>query len=144
MNKKLLIMIAAGLLVGAGGTAGFFILTKSDTGTQAEAPPTEPPGIMDMEPFLVNISDEGGDRFAKLDLRLAIRPGSEVDSMKDDTLLQAKIRDRVLTLITSKSFKDLVGPVGKEALRRELKAHLSPLLEEGEIDEVLFADFVVQ
>ncbi len=144
MNKKLLIMIVAGLLVGVGGTAGFFILTKSDSTTQAEAPPPEPPGIMDMEPFLVNISDEGGDRFAKLDLRLAIRPGSEVDSMKDDTLLQAKIRDRVLTLITSKSFQELVGPVGKEALRRELKAHLSPLLEEAEIDEVLFADFVVQ
>ncbi len=144
MNKKLLIMVVAGLLVGVGGTAGFFILTKSDSTTQAAAPPPEPPGIMDMEPFLVNISDEGGDRFAKLDLRLAIRPGSEVDSMKDDTLLQAKIRDRVLTLITSKSFQELVGPVGKEALRRELKAHLSPLLEEGEIDEVLFADFVVQ
>jgi flagellar FliL protein len=143
MNKKVIIIVAAALVLGAGGTAALLTLLPSD-GDTAAAPPPEPPGIVDMETFLVNINAPQGDRFAKLSVRLTVLPGTLAESLSEDPVLKARMRDRVLTLVTSKTLAELIGPVGKEGLRREIKAHLDPLLDEGEIQEVLFSEFVVQ
>jgi len=142
MNKKMLIMVAGALLLGGGGSAAFFMMRSP--GASAQAAPVEPPSIVSMETFLVNINSPGGDRFAKMNLRLTVSPGSVAETIGEDEVIQAKMRDRILTLLTSKSLEELIGPVGKEALRREIKAHLGPLIEDGEIQEVLFSDFVVQ
>ena len=89
-------------------------------------------------------SDAEGERFAKLQLRLTVVPFDQAAKIEEDPLVQAKMRDRILTLLTGKSYEELSTPVGKEGFRREIKTVLSPLLEKGEIQEVLFQDFVVQ
>ncbi len=145
MSKKLIIIvIAVVVLLGGGGAAAFFMLRPTaEPGEQAEQS-KEPPGIVAMETFLANINVPEGDRFAKLTLQLTVTPGSLAPKVTEDEILQAQMRDRVLTLLTSKTLDELIGPVGKEGLRREIRAHLNPLIEDGEIQEVLFSDFVVQ
>jgi flagellar FliL protein len=147
MSKKTLILIVAGVVVlGGGGTAGFLLLRPAPAEVgEAPAEVGEEPTIVTMDTFLVNLtSSEGGDRFAKVDLQLTLTPPSAAAKVTEDVLLAAKLRDRVLTLLTSKAAEDLLTPVGKEGLRRELKATLNPMLPEGEIHEVLYANFVVQ
>ena len=142
MNKKMLIIILAVVVVGGGAGAYFMFLRPGpDTEKVAEAPQ---PGLVTMETFMVNIDDPQAARFAQLDLRLTVLPESLAATINEDEILRARLRDRVLTLLTSKSAQELSGPDGKEGLRREIKAHLSPLLEEGEIQDVLFSDFVIQ
>ena len=97
-----------------------------------------------METFLANINDPDGERYAKLQLRLAIIPKDRVSDIEGDTLMIARMRDRVLTLLTSKTFDELSDPLGKEGFRNEIRMRLAPLIEEGEIREVLFNEFVVQ
>lgn len=147
MNLKMILMVVGALLVGAGGSAAFFIMTKEEAPTTVEPVPVQTskkPGIVDLEEFLVNINDTSGQRFAKLNMRLTIQPASEAYNLSEDPLLQAKMRDRVLTLLSSKSLEELLGPIGKEGLRHEIKAQLDPIIEDGEIEEVLFSDFMIQ
>lgn len=77
-------------------------------------------------------------------MTLTIQPAETAKNVMKDELLLARMRDRVLTLLTSKQYHELISAIGKEGLRREVKAHLSPLLEEGTIEDVLFEEFVIQ
>lgn len=145
-NKKMLIIAGVAVLLLGGGAA--FMMMKKPPPPPEEGEvvveKSEPPGIMEMEPFLVNINNPQGDRYAKMKLKLTVVPASLAGDLAGDEVIQAKMRDRVLTLITAKSLEDLIGPMGKEGLRREIKAHLTPMLTEGKIQDVLFSEFVVQ
>lgn len=101
-------------------------------------------GILEMETFLTNINDPSGERYAKLQVKLAVSPEEKAAEVTGDALLMAKLRDQVLTLLTSKTFEELSDPEGKEGFRSEIQERLSPLVEGGEVKEVLFAEFVVQ
>ncbi len=144
MNKKLIIIIGlVVLLAGAGGAAAFFMTRKPAEG-EGQTAKKEPPGLIALESFVVNLEGGGKDRFAKLNLQLTVEPAAVAEAVLDDPLLLAKIRDRTLTLIASKTYDELITPLGKESLRREVKARINPLLEDGEVEDVLFSEFMVQ
>jgi flagellar FliL protein len=143
MSKKTIMMAAAGLvLLGGGGGAAYYFTQVNPA--EAAVEPEKPIGIYEMEQFLVNIRSAGGDRFARLTVKIALAPDTAVDEIKEDPLLTARLRDKVLTLITAKSFSDLNNPEGKETFRNEIASRIATLLKEAEVKEVLFADFVVQ
>jgi flagellar FliL protein len=148
MSKKLLIIIVAAVVVLVGGGAASYLLFLRPTPAQAAEEPAEetvgPAGLVTMETFLVNINDPGGERYAKVQIQLSVVPQSVAGALAGDELLKAKMRDRVLTLLAAKSFQELGSPIGKEGFRREVKARLDPLIEDGEIQEVLFQEFLVQ
>jgi len=143
MNKKVILIAAAGLaLLGGGGGAAYYF-TQAKT-AEAAVEPEKPAGIYEMDPFLVNIRSGNGDRFARLTVKVVLAPDTVVEEIEADPLLSARLRDRVLTLLTAKTFAELSNPEGKEAFRTEIAARIAPLLKEAEIKEVLFGDFVVQ
>jgi flagellar FliL protein len=141
MNKKMLIIIAAAVVVlcGGGGAAYFFL-----SGSSSAAAIEQPVGILAMETFLTNINDPSGERHARVQVKLAVSPEETVSRIKSDDVLMARLRDQVITLLTSKTYDDLTDVRGKEAFRREIRERLNPLLTSGEVKEVLFSDFVVQ
>ena len=76
-SKKLLwILLAVVVAAGGGGGATVFFMMggKSEAAEAVEAAPAQPPGLVAMDTFLVNLSDPGGDRYMKLTLRLTISP----------------------------------------------------------------------
>ena len=101
-------------------------------------------GVLEMETFLTNINDPAGERHTRLGIKLAITPEEQVAEIKADPLLMARLRDRILTLLTSKTYRQLNDAKGKELFRKQIIERLNPLLESGEVKEVLFSDFVVQ
>ena len=132
-GKMLWLVIGAVVLAAAGG--GYFLGFKSDTpegeGTQAETVEEEPAGLVALDTFLVNLADPEGDRYMKLTLRLTISPVSGADKINADDLALARIRDRVLTVLTSKTFGDMSNPLGKESLRHEIQTQLQPVIEQA-------------
>ncbi len=101
-------------------------------------------GILEMETFLTNINHPSGDRYAKLQLKLAIAPDTRAAEIQEDAVVMARLRDQVLTLLSSKTPKDLANAEGKAIFRDEIQGKLTPLLENAELKEVLFSEFVVQ
>jgi flagellar FliL protein len=146
MSKKLLfIILGAVVILGGGGVGAFFLMSGGEEKKPAEeAEQTKPAGLVEMETFMVNIRDKNRERFAKLDVRLTVVPAGMAGRINEDILLQAKMRDRILSLLTTKNYEVLSTSVGKEGFRREIKTALTPLVEDGEIQEVLFTNFVIQ
>ena len=145
-NKKMLIIIAVVVvLLGGGGAAAFFMMGGEEPEEEV-VEPQEPPGVLELDSFVVNITEGGTERIAKVNINLTISPSELTALLTADTLLLARIRDRTLTLLAAKSYEELVTPLGKESLRREVKARLTPLIEEheGTIEDVLFSEFMVQ
>jgi flagellar FliL protein len=113
-------------------------------GAEPAAEETARPGVLELESFLTNINDPSGERYCKLTIKLAIVPGDKVDGIKENPLLLARIRDQVLTLLSGKTFQELSDPQSKETFREDVRTRIGKLLEETEIQEVLFSEFVVQ
>ncbi len=146
----LIILVAAGVLAAAGAVTAFLLLRHpSAPAAKATAEPAaeakgEKPGLVSMQPFVVNLNEPAGDRYMKVTIQIAIVPASLAEELDKDGLFMAKVRDRILTLLSSKTYKEVGSPVGKESLRREIQARLGPLFEGGRIQDILFSDFVVQ
>ena len=143
MKKLLIIGLPVLLLLGGGGAAAWVLLGEEDAAepaVQEEAPA----GLIKMDTFIVNLDDPTGDRFVKLALSLTVAPQERAAETAADELTTARMRDRVLTLLSAKSHEELATPLGKESLRREIQDRLAPLLEGDEIRDVLFSEFVVQ
>jgi flagellar FliL protein len=67
-----------------------------------------------------------------------------VAEIGEDPLLKARIHDEVLTLLSAKSFEDVNNPAGREAFREEIRTKLGEVISKGEIQQVLFSEFIVQ
>ncbi len=141
-TKKMMIAAAAVVLLGGGGAAAYFYMNGD--GAAASEKPKASVGLIEMETFLTNINDSRGKHHARLQLKVAVSPEAAAEAVKKDPLLMARMRDQVLTLLTSKSFDELSQSEGKEIFRREIADRLAPLVQDGDVTEVLFSDFVVQ
>lgn len=143
MSKKMMMMIGAAAVVLAGGGGAVYYFMGEEPAEAAEAPKASV-GLIEMETFLTNINDPRGKHHARLQLKVAVSPETAAAEIRADPLLMARMRDQVLTLLTSKTFDDLSQSEGKENFRRDIAARLTPLVDHGEVQEVLFSDFVVQ
>ena len=146
MNKKLLIIIIlAVVLLGGGGAAAMFLM-GGDEAEVVEEPQAAPPGLMPLDPFVVNLKEPDQKHFVKLRLQVTISPEERIAVLAENQLLIARCRDRILTLLSSKSYSELSSPLGREALRREIKARLEPLFdgEDDKLEDILFSEFMVQ
>ncbi len=124
--------------------AACILLAGAACSSEGEAgEPVEPAaGVLEMETFLTNINDP--NRHARVQVKLAVAPESEIADIEGNALLMARLRDRVITLLTAKTYKDLVDPKGKQMFREEIRTELKPLIETAELKEVFFTDFVVE
>jgi flagellar FliL protein len=55
-----------------------------------------------------------------------------------------RVRDSVLMILPSKRFEDISSVEGKIALRNEILQKLNGFLNQGEITNIYFKEFVVQ
>ena len=145
MNKKMLIIVGGVVLLLGGGGAGLYFSGYFEEETaEAAEPVVLEPGVLDLDPFLTNIHDPGGQRAARLQVKLVIAPVERVAEIQADALLMAQLRDHILKMLTAKTYEELNSPDGKETFRSEMNEQLAELIETGELRQVLFSDFIVQ
>lgn len=158
-SKKLIIIILAVVLVlGAvgGGAAWFFLHGKADAEEHEEAPakkskkakkPVGPPEYVPVEPFTVNLQpgEAGTDQYLQVAFTLEVGGLEEKENVKAN---MAKVRSRMLLLLSSKRAADINTPEGKVQLAKEIITQLrEPFEDRGsqqEIEDVLFTSFIIQ
>lgn len=151
---KLVIIAVAGIVV-LGGAAGFvdwkfthFVLgkDKKEGAEKVEANATKPgqeaEGVRKTLPiFLVNLNDPMGRRYLKLGLEVELRdPQAQVELDKSD----AKIKDAVLLLLTSKSYDQIATLESKLELKQEIVSRMNQVLGQGKVLRVYITEMVVQ
>jgi len=147
------ILIAAIVLLGGGGAGGYWMYAKKSGEPKAAAPePAPKPGVVDMEPFVVNLADEGGNRFLRVNLKLLTWDEEQATELKEDAVSNARIRSAILELLSLQHAAPLTTPEGKEELKKAIAEraaeatapHGGTSEHELKVIDVLFVEFVVQ
>jgi len=122
--------IALVLILGAAGVVGYRELAPRPA--KRNSRPAEVPverGVVELEPFVLNLPDAFGDRFLRLTVRLEVND-QELAARAGDGLPQAKLRDRVLSVLAKKRGSELITQEGRDRLRSEVQKEIEPLLAE--------------
>ncbi len=168
-SKLLIILIAVAVVLGAGGGVAYFTGVLGGAGeAEAAKPPAahgqkkkdghgkqagahgEPAAhgeeegagsVAPLDPFVVNLADEGTQRYLKVTMKLEFLGAQPPPHFSGK---QAQIRDLVLTLLSSKSVGDVRTVEGKAQLRDEIIARVNRVLADDAVKAVYFAEFIVQ
>jgi len=151
-SKKLLIIVIAGFLlfmILAG--AGFFILWQK---LPTPEPDPDPKKIQEeqsaqltvgpvfgLQPFVVNLADPAGNRYLRAKMTLELGNPELLEKMDK---LVFPVRDKILTILSSKKHQEINTRQGKKELRTEIATTVDGLLGKGSVKNVYFSDFVVE
>jgi len=122
-KKKLIFLIVLLLvLAGGGGGAAWWFLGRGEPDEEAVAAKAEAArkatrAFVTLEPFVVNLSDGGSERFAQVGVVLEVE-GKEANQKVTDRM--PAVRNDILLLISSKQARELTTREGKEKLAGEI------------------------
>lgn len=144
-KKKLFVIIGILVVLLAGGGAGAWFLTqgKHDSAGKAEVAPPKVPVFLALDTFTVNL--QGGEQYLQIDITLQVADQAQVDALK---LHMPRIRNRLLTLLSSKHADELTNAEDKAKLAQEIRTQVAqPFQAAGQpqqVEDVLFTSFVIQ
>jgi flagellar FliL protein len=146
-RNKLVMMIAVALVaVGVGGGAAwYFMHGKSDAAPAHKVAKAEPPEYVPIESFTVNLQPETGEQYLQIAFTLQVQNQKEGELIKAN---MAKVRSRVLLLLSGKKASEISTVEGKRQLANEIVAALKlPFVDKGEpqlVNDVLYTAFIIQ
>ena len=134
----LLLILAAG-----GGFFGwkFYESRIAEFEKKNEEPAVNIGALWSLGSMIVNLLDNEGERYLKVNIQIEL---SSPECTGELDLLRPKIMDGILDLLSSKSYKEIVGFEGKQRLRDEISLRMNNYLSKGRITHVYFTEFVVQ
>ena len=145
-TKKLILLVAiSALVVGLGGGGAWYFLRPHEAGPQHVAAKSEPPEYVPLEQFVVNLQPENGDQYLQVAFTLQVPSQKDGEQIKAN---MAKVRSRVLLLLSGKKASEISSVDGKRQLAKEIVAILNqPFVDKGEpqkVNDVLFTAFIIQ
>lgn len=142
-SLTLLIALVVVIVIGGVGAAAFFKMRAPAHDAAASAEPTAH-GLLSLEPFVVNLADQGGSRFLRVSVRLVLGAVEEAEHVQKDEVALVRVRSTVLEELTQQTADHLVTAEGKAALKQAIAARAQAVLDGAKVTDVLFSDFVVQ
>jgi flagellar FliL protein len=163
---KLFMILGLVLAVAAGGAGGFLYFqkaaakTKSDShkGRKADQESDEDEGdhsegkekgdseadvkrVIEIQPFILNLSDKDENRFLRLGMSLGLGDAGEE---KPDQLFITRVRNAVLSVLMAKSSADVLSAEGKVNLRKEILEAVQKASEEPHVLTIYITELIVQ
>lgn len=143
MKKIIIIGVAALVVLGAGTFGALYFLGHMGSAKKAPAQENRPliGQMWSIDPFIVNLADNQGERYLKVVMQLELADASIAAQLDQ---LKPKLRDNVMDLLTAKTYAELMEAGGKQRLRDEIALRLNSFLTKGGITKVYFTEFVIQ
>lgn len=143
--RWIIISVIAVLVLGGAGAGAYFFLfhPKAPAADKKTAEQAKPQAAIfwPMDAFIVNLVDNDGERYLKAVLQLELSDQAAVEELN---LLKPKLRDSILDLLSAKTYKEMMDPIGKQRLRDEIALRANGYLTKGKIVKVYFTEFVIQ
>jgi flagellar FliL protein len=147
-KKSALPMIIAGavVVVAALGGGGYWYMHRAAAAAHPEEEHVSVAerGIVLFAPFVVNLADPNSSRFLRITLQLVVGDEKQAAHILETPVILAQARSAILELLTLQTSDQLVTTVGKTALKESIAARVNTAIEDVEVLDVLFSDFVVQ
>lgn len=142
----LIAVIASGVLSLLGAmTSLVFLMNRAGTPKQQVIEPRPELGKMEkVGEFTVNLSDTEEAHYLRATMELEQSYGSAPQFGEEMMQRRSQVRDIIISVLSSKTSKELKSPEGKEALKQELKERINSVLAKGQIARVYFTEFAIQ
>ena len=145
-KKKIIILLALILVLGGGGFAAYHFMFakkkgKSSANKPAAAEQAVPGPLLHLKPFLTNLADQDRTAYAKVDISLEFKPGTNTGNIKQ---FVPQIRNNILMIMSSKTSKEISSPEGMVSLRHQIARSLNVILGAGTVTGVYFNNYLVQ
>ena len=159
IGKMLLVVVLALVSSAGGGVLSWFLLSKTVaraestvTGKESEvrkkedkiAEMIEKGAVIPLEPFVVNLADTDAARYLRIKISLMVDDKKKLKEATENQALQLKVRDVILQTLTGKTAADLINEEGKNRLRQDIQAKVTPYFKEPKLVDVMFTEFVIQ
>jgi flagellar FliL protein len=145
MLKIIVIVVIALVILGGGGAAAYFFFLKAKSPAAEKKQESKPQVavFLPMDPFIVNLIDNDAERYLKVVMQLEL---SDQMMLEETKKITPKIRDAVLELLGSKTYKEMSDPLGKQRLRDEIAMRANMVINspKGKVVRVYFTEFVIQ
>jgi flagellar FliL protein len=148
---KWVLLIFLLLLIGGGAAGAWFFflqdkLMPAKDGDKkvekVEVQSARPMGTtMSLPVFTVNLADPLGQRFIKINLDVEVADSKVLSEIAQQN---ARIRDSIILLLSSKSYADIATTENKLVLKSEITDRLNSILGPGKIYQVFITDMVIQ
>jgi flagellar FliL protein len=138
-------VLGVALLAGVGSSGCGMFSKKTDApGKPSGAPQVK--AVMHLESFVVNLADPEDNRFLRIGIDLGLENPPSVKGGEGEQLgvPTARIRDTILSVLSTWRSDALLAPDGKQKLKEELGRALRARVPELGVREVYFTDFLVQ
>lgn len=143
--KWIIIIVVIVVVLGGAGAGAYFFLFKSKAPAvdkkPAEHAKPQVTIFCPLDAFIVNLNDNDGERYLKVVMQLELSDQPALDELN---LLKPKVRDSILDLLTVKTYKEMMDPIGKQRLRDEIAYRTNGYLTKGKVLKVYFQEFVIQ
>lgn len=146
-RRRVLILVAVLVLLAAGGAAAVLRLGGGKPAEAAGGSGSEERAVRSLvafDSFVVNLADPYAERYLKATIRAVLDDPELARELQRDELLRARVRDRIISVLTSKTSEQVTAPGGKDSLRQQLQREINQALPDDAVSEVLFVDFIVQ
>jgi flagellar FliL protein len=144
---KLVVLVALVLvLVGGGGAGAYWWTHRAPVEAHSEPAEAEPEnaGIVALEPFVVNLADNGNSRYLRTTLRIVVDDADHAKEITEHEVTVMRLRSAILELLAVQTSDRLITPEGKATLKKAIAARGTEILRGPKVIDVLFSDFVVQ
>ena len=156
----IIIIIVAVVVLLAVGVGAFLYMTGSGDedilggSGEGKVDEHEAPGTMyPLERFTVNLAPPDNKHYLAVSITLEISGGHEEEGgggghgggggePKLDN--EPKIRDKIITVLTSKRMSELQLPDGKSQVKAEIQKTVEAVLQDQEVKGVYFTEFTIQ
>lgn len=138
-------LLAVALLALAGGAFRFFSRRHSAQASVEAKDNDSVKSVLHLESFVVNLADPDQTAFLRIgiDLGLAQSGSAEKPPDKNSPVLP-KVRDAILSVLTTWQSVALLAPEGKAKLKQQLLSALHEQVSEVPVKEIYFTEFLVQ
>lgn len=143
----ILVVAVVVLLLAGGGAAAYFFLMQGQAPAAVKTAPAQAKSkavvFWPMDPFIVNLLDNDGERYLKVVMQIEL---ADVRMLEEAKTLNPRLRDTILDLLSSKAYKEMMDPLGKQRLREEIILRMNAILNSpnGKVLKVYFTEFVIQ
>lgn len=136
-------MLALLVIVAIAG-GGFWVTHRRSVRDQTTGSSSDSiKSVLHLESFVVNLADTEQASFFRVGIDLGLGPGSAKGDEKGSPLTP-KIRDVILSVLTTWRSSDLIAPEGKSKLKDQLLKALQDRVPELSVQEIYFTEFLVQ
>jgi flagellar FliL protein len=142
---KLLVIVLLAVAGGGGGAYFYFVKAAPAQAKEAEPEPEpEPTGIVELEPFVVNLADTGATRFLRVTLSLVVQDEEQAKEIDEHALEKGRVRSAILELLAEQAAESIVTPEGKTELKKLIIERVQHAAHELKVVDVLYSEFVIQ